>query len=112
MKCWRNACNLGRNSSSLTPSRKENTPLKLTNEMSCICSPVVFLRMRVLPKYAFGRNRDDPSPLLPVNPPGADQAWRSGQLSTVVESKMGAVAWGQWPTLRFPSHRVTGGGHP
>src|SRR5262245_3570675 len=29
-----------------------------------------------------------------------------------VESKMGAVAWGQWPALRFPSHRVTGGGHP
>src|SRR5262245_57384323 len=68
MKCWRNACNLGRNSSSLTPSRKENTPLKLTNEISCICSPVVFLRMRILPKYGFGRNHDDPSSLLPVNP--------------------------------------------
>src|SRR6516162_1459689 len=29
-----------------------------------------------------------------------------------VESKMGAVAGGLWPSLRFPSHRVTGGGHP
>jgi len=29
-----------------------------------------------------------------------------------VESKMGAVAGGLWPSPRFPSHRVTGGGHP
>ena len=25
------------------------------------------------------------------------------RLDETVESKMGAVAWGQWPTLRFPS---------
>src|ERR1035437_2264323 len=30
----------------------------------------------------------------------------------MVESRMGAVAWGLWPTPRFPSHRVTGGGRP
>src|SRR5258708_23754095 len=29
-----------------------------------------------------------------------------------VESKMGAVAGGLWPSPRFPSHRVTGGGRP
>src|SRR5262245_51133213 len=32
--------------------------------------------------------------------------------SAWVESRMGAVAWGQWPTPRFPFHRVTGGGRP
>jgi hypothetical protein len=32
--------------------------------------------------------------------------------SETVESRMGAVAWGQWPTPRFPSHRVAGGGRP
>src|SRR5471032_3646255 len=42
MKCWRKACNLGKNSFSLTPSRKANTPLKLTNEISCICCAVRF----------------------------------------------------------------------
>src|SRR5882672_1715684 len=29
-----------------------------------------------------------------------------------VESRMGAVAWGLWPTPRFPSHRVAGGSCP
>jgi hypothetical protein len=33
-------------------------------------------------------------------------------MSEMVESRMGAVAWGLWPTPRFPSHRVTGGGRP
>src|SRR5450755_3724539 len=42
MKCWRKACNLGKNSFSPTPSRKANTPLKLTNEISCICCAVRF----------------------------------------------------------------------
>src|SRR5258707_15248554 len=42
MKCWKKTCNLGKNSSSLTPSRKANTPLKLTNEISCICCAVRF----------------------------------------------------------------------
>src|SRR5262245_27386567 len=67
LSIWSNACNLGRNSSSLMPSRKEKTPLKLTNEISCICSPVVFLTYGILSKYGFGSNHDDPSPLLPVN---------------------------------------------
>ena len=31
---------------------------------------------------------------------------------TLVESRMGAVAWGLRPAPRFPSHRVTGGGRP
>jgi hypothetical protein len=26
-----------------------------------------------------------------------------GSMAAVVESRMGAVAWGQWPALRFPS---------
>ena len=52
MKCWKNACNLGKNSSSLTPSRNANTPLKLTNEISCICCAVCFLAKRkVTRKY-------------------------------------------------------------
>src|SRR5437762_13564360 len=42
MKCRKKACNLGKNSSSLTPSRKANTPLKLTDEISCICCAVGF----------------------------------------------------------------------
>src|SRR5215470_16731260 len=42
MKCWKKACNLGKNSFSLTPSRKANTPLKLTSEISCICCAVRF----------------------------------------------------------------------
>src|SRR5215468_3390847 len=33
--------------------------------------------------------------------PDADAA--AAQWAVVVESKMGAVAWGQWPTPRFPS---------
>src|SRR5262249_22960919 len=36
----------------------------------------------------------------------------SDEPSQKVESRMGAVAWGRWPTPRFSSHRVTGGGHP
>src|SRR5215468_8757746 len=39
-------------------------------------------------------------PLTPANPFGA------GRMRTAegeVESRMGAVAWGLWPTLRFPS---------
>ena len=32
--------------------------------------------------------------------------------SELVESRMGAVAWGRWPTPRFPSHRVGRGSHP
>jgi hypothetical protein len=33
-------------------------------------------------------------------------------VSPLVESRMGAVAWGRWPAPRFPSYRVTGGGRP
>src|SRR5262245_30874372 len=83
MKCWRNACNLGRNSSSLMPSRKEKTPLKLTNEIFCICSPVVFLTYGILSKYGFGSNHDDPQSTATGQPPGADQPGRSRQRSAV-----------------------------
>jgi hypothetical protein len=46
------------------------------------------------------------APLMTAPPVAA------GVTSLKVESKMGAVAGGLWPSPRFPSHRVTGGGHP
>src|SRR5437867_8177007 len=46
MKCWKKACSFGKNSFSLTPSRKENTPLKQADEISCICCTVCFLANR------------------------------------------------------------------
>ena len=53
MKCWKKACNLGKNSFSLTPSRKANTPLKLTDEISCICCAVVSLPIELLLQNAI-----------------------------------------------------------
>jgi hypothetical protein len=35
--------------------------------------------------------------------PGSDRAGPTGATVALVESKMGAVAWGLWPTPRFPS---------
>src|SRR5258705_8217477 len=37
---------------------------------------------------------------------------RSRPMSEMVESRIGAVAWGLWPTPRFLSHRVAGGSCP
>ena len=37
---------------------------------------------------------------------------RTDDMADQVESRMGAVAWGRWPTPRFPSHRVGRGSHP
>src|SRR5947207_11597084 len=48
MKCRKKECNVGKNSSSLSPSRKANTPLKLTSEISCICRAVCFLAKGIL----------------------------------------------------------------
>src|SRR5450755_2751353 len=57
MKCWKKACSLGKNSFSLTPSRKAKTPLKPTNEISCICCAVCFLANR---NFTTKRNYVDP----------------------------------------------------
>src|SRR4051794_19962429 len=57
MKCRKKACNLGKNSSSLTPSRKANTPLKLTDEISCICCAVGF---RTKGNFTTKSNHVDP----------------------------------------------------
>jgi hypothetical protein len=74
----------------------------------------------------LGSRADEPStrlasPVTPALPSAADQVGGSLANGGLVESKMGAVAWGQLANTPFPpsrpeefhlEHRVTGGGRP
>src|SRR5215813_5173006 len=63
-------------------------------------------------KFSLELNRSRPAELVRFTSRKLTELLHRRVQSALVESKMGAVAWGQWPALRFPSHRVTGGGHP
>src|SRR6516164_1202670 len=104
MKCWRKACNFGKNSSSLMPPRKAKMPLKLTIEISLNLQSVRFPADENLEQHGSVRNLTITRRLLTSIATEAELLRRFKE-RVFVKIKIVINSTQECAALRWPCHR-------